>query len=138
MSRILETDLTEIEGDPTVRAVPHLLHESCKLKVTMPTPRGNASVQLDTRTLAGSPLATAITTVLLVAAGCLAMGAARLISAPMWITVSGLVFPSAVSSSFAWFTPVAAGSNSRRSAWLPLAQMAGRKSSASTSRPCST
>jgi hypothetical protein len=96
MSRILETDLTKVEGDPTARAVPHLLHERFKLNATVPMPRGEASIELDTRTFAGSTLATAITTVLLVAAGCLAMGVADLISAPMWIAAVGLLFPSGV------------------------------------------
>ena len=96
MGRTLQTDLTKIEGDPTARAVPHLLHEWCKLKVTMPTRLGNATVQVDTRTFAGSPLATAITTVLLITAGCLAMGVAHLISAPIWAAVVGLLLPSGI------------------------------------------
>jgi hypothetical protein len=99
MGRTLETDLTEIEGNPTPGAVVPvaLPHELCTLKVTVPTRRGRATVQLDTQTLAGSPLGAAITTVLLIAAGCLLMGVATLVSAPVWAAaIGGALLPAGI------------------------------------------
>jgi hypothetical protein len=96
MGKILETDLTKTEGDPTARAVPLLSRERCKLKFTMPTRLGNATVGLETQTFAGTSLAAAITTLLLVAAGCLVMVVAAMISAPTWATISGLLVPAGI------------------------------------------
>lgn len=98
MGRTLETDLTEIEGNPTVGAVVPvaLPHELCMLKVAVPTSRGRATVQLDTQTLAGSPLDAAITTVLLISAGCLLMGVAALVSAPVWTVIGGALVPAGI------------------------------------------
>jgi hypothetical protein len=98
MGRTLETDLTEIEGNPTAGAVVPvaLPHELCTLKVTVPMRRGRATIQLDTQTLAGSPLGAAITTVLLIAAGCLLMGVATLVSAPVWAVIGSPLMPASI------------------------------------------
>jgi len=62
----------------------------------MPARRGNATVQLDARTFPASPLATAITTVLLIAAGCLLMGVATLIHAPAWAAIGSVLVPAGI------------------------------------------
>ena len=97
MSKIArETDLTKLEGDPTARATLRLQRERCRLEFTMPAWLGGATVKMDTQTLAGSPLAAAVTTMLLIAAGCLAMGIAAAVSAPVWATITALFLPAAI------------------------------------------
>ena len=48
------------------------------------------------RTLSGSPLATAITTLVLVIAGCLVAGTAAAAGAPMWLVIIGLFAPTGI------------------------------------------
>ena len=94
MGEILKTDLTELEGNPTPRAAPRLQQERCQLELR--TRPGGPAFKLDTRTFAASPLATAITTVLLIAVGCVVMGVAAMIGAPLWAAIGGLFVPAAV------------------------------------------
>lgn len=97
MSKIAkETDLTKLEGDPTARANPSLRRERCRFTLTMPSWLGGSTLQLDTRTFAGSPLTAAITTALLIATGCLVMGVAAAIGAPAWLVVGALFVPAAL------------------------------------------
>jgi hypothetical protein len=98
------TDLTQAEGDPGSRAdvrreVEPL--ESCTVELRMPAWLGGGTVTLDTKTLAGSRLADAITTFLVVAAGCLALGALTGASAagahvPSWAIIGSLLAPAVI------------------------------------------
>jgi hypothetical protein len=98
------TDLTQTEGDPGARAaVRRELEpaESCTVKMRMPAWLGGGGVTLDTKTRAGSRLATAVITLLLVVAGCLAFGAlagasAAGIHVPSWVIIGSLLAPTGI------------------------------------------
>ena len=92
------TDLTQTEAEPTERAECQPALEHCGVTIKMP---GGSSVVIDTTTLAGSRLATAITVLLLVAAGCLALAVvagvnAGGISVPYWAALGSFLLPAAL------------------------------------------
>lgn len=86
MSKITETDLTELEGEPTARARVEIAAESLLGKIT---------VKLDAQAGAGSPLHLAITVVLLAGCGCL-MAVAVAHEVSTGLAIACLPLPTAV------------------------------------------
>ena len=62
----------------------------------MPAWSGGGAAKLAAQISAGSPLATAIATAVVVLVGCFVMGTAAAVSAPGWLVVGGLFAPAAV------------------------------------------
>jgi hypothetical protein len=94
MGEILETDLTEGEGEPTPRAIPWVQQEGCQFELrTGPT---GPAVKLEAMTVAGSPLGTAVATALLIVVGCVVMAVGAAIGLPVWAVISGFLAPAAV------------------------------------------
>jgi hypothetical protein len=91
-----DTDLTQLEGDPAERASVYLQREVCELEAKMPNWLGGATVRMVARTISGSPLATAITTTVVVIAGCLMAGIAATVAAPMWLVITALFAPTGI------------------------------------------
>jgi hypothetical protein len=86
MSKIIRTDLTELEGEPTTRALVEIEAQSLL---------GKIAVKLDATAGASSPLHAAITVVLLAGCGCL-MAVVLAGRVPDWLAAGCLLLPTAV------------------------------------------
>jgi hypothetical protein len=88
---VKHSDLTLTEGDPTERAAVHIQLEKIGLKGKLP---GGNAFELKGSALPGSPQNTAITTFLLLIAGCLVAGTASWIGVPaITALITGLCAP---------------------------------------------
>jgi hypothetical protein len=95
---IRDTDLSQLEGTPDPeRASARFELENCDMEAHLPAWLGGAYIKVSSKTLAGSALAAAIATLLLILAGCLAAAVPLAIDAPAWATVAaGLGLPSGI------------------------------------------